>query len=202
MTADRTYIDLLEDILDAIRNGGIPGARICLVLSNNSTAGILEIARASSLPAIHLSQKQFATEVGFVDALLKVLREHGTNLIVLAGYMKRMPPQVVDAYRHRMLNIHPALLPRYGGPGMYGVHVHEAVIAAREKVSGATVHMVDEEYDHGSIVLQKTVPVALDDTPETLAAKVLRVEHEIYPEAIRMFADGRIPVTGEEFAAR
>jgi formyltetrahydrofolate-dependent phosphoribosylglycinamide formyltransferase len=189
-------------ILTAIRNGRIPGARICLVISNNSTAGIMDIARANSLPAIHLSQRQFADEAAFVDEMLKVLRRHGTNLIALAGYMKRLPSRVVHEYHHSILNIHPALLPKFGGVGMYGMHVHEAVIAAREKVSGATVHIVDEEYDHGAIVLQKRVPVAADDTPDSLAAKVIRVEHELYPEAIALFAEGRVPVAGAELATQ
>jgi phosphoribosylglycinamide formyltransferase-1 len=177
-----------QAILTAIQQGRIPGAKICLVISNNSGAGILEIARNNSLPAVHLSQKQFPTEDEFVDALLSLLSVHGVNFIVLAGYMKRIHPRVVEAYRRRIINIHPALLPRYGGPGMYGMHVHEAVIAAGERLSGATVHFVDEEYDRGSIVMQKTVSVAANETPETLAAKVLDIEHEIYPEAIRRLA--------------
>ncbi len=175
-------------ILTALQRGSIPGAQISLVVSNNSRAGILDIARANSLPALHLSQKQFSDEAAYCDALLSALRSHGANFIVLAGYMKKLPPPVVREFRDRIVNIHPALLPRYGGEGMYGMHVHEAVLAAREKVSGATVHLVDEEYDHGAIVLQQTVPVLPGDTAETLAARVLVVEHEIYPEALRRIA--------------
>ncbi len=177
-----------QAILTAIQQGRISGAEIRVVISNNSGAGILEIARNNSLPAVHLSHRQFPTEDEFVDALLSLLSAHGVNFIVLAGYMRRIHPRVVEAYRRRIINIHPALLPRFGGPGMYGIHVHEAVIAAGERLSGATVHFVDEEYDHGSVVLQKTVLVAPDDTPETLAARVLGIEHEIYPEAIRRLA--------------
>jgi len=177
-----------QAILTAIQQGRIPGATIRVVISNNSGSGILEIARNNSLPAVHLSHRQFPSEDEFVDGLLLLLSAHGVNFIVLAGYMKRIHPRVVDAYRRRIINIHPALLPRHGGPGMYGKYVHEAVIAAGERLSGATVHFVDEEYDHGSIVLQKTVSVAADDTPETLAARVLEIEHEIYPEAIRRLA--------------
>ncbi|HUI66400.1 MAG TPA: phosphoribosylglycinamide formyltransferase [Bacteroidota bacterium] len=175
-------------ILTAIQRGSLPGARICLVLSNNSQSGILSIARANALPAIHLSQKQFPDEAAFADTMLSTLRIHGADFIALAGYMKRVPPRVVTAFQNRIINIHPALLPRHGGPGMYGLHVHEAVLAAGEKQSGATVHMVDELYDHGAIILQKAVPVLPGDTPETLAARVLLVEHEIYPEAIRLIA--------------
>lgn len=177
-----------QAILKAVQCGSIPGVRIRLVVSNNSHAGILDTARTNSLPALHLSQKQFSTEAAFVDALLSALRSHGVDFIVLAGYMKQLPPPVVNAFRDRIVNIHPALLPRYGGKGMYGLRVHEAVLSAHEKVSGATVHMVDEEYDHGAIVLQKTVPVLPEDTPETLAERVLRVEHELYPEALRKIA--------------
>jgi phosphoribosylglycinamide formyltransferase-1 len=120
--------------------------------------------------------------------MLNLLHEHGADFIVLAGYMKRVPREVVRAFRDRMVNIHPALLPKHGGKGMYGPHVHEAVIAARERLSGATVHYVDEEYDHGRIVLQRSVPVFAEDTPETLAARVLEVEHTLYPDAIRQLA--------------
>jgi phosphoribosylglycinamide formyltransferase 1 len=181
-----------QSILAAIQQGRIPNARIAVVISNSSGAGILEIARNNSLPAVHLSHRQFPTEDEFVDALLSLLKVHGVNFIVLAGYMKRIHPRVIEAYRRRIINIHPALLPRHGGAGMYGHHVHEAVIAAGDRISGATVHFVDEEYDHGSIVLQKTVSVTRDDTPETLAAKVLDIEHEIYPEAIRRLATGAV----------
>ena len=185
-------------ILSAVDHGRIPRARIRLVVSNNSTAGILEIARDHALPAIHLSQKQFPDEQAFVDALLGVLRKHNVNLIVLAGYLKQLPPQLVRAYKNRIINIHPALLPKFGGQGMYGMHVHEAVIASGEKVSGASVHAVDEEYDHGSILLQRTIPVLPGDTPETLAARVLAVEHQLYPEALRMIAEGEITVGSRE----
>jgi phosphoribosylglycinamide formyltransferase-1 len=180
-------------ILSAIQEKKIPAARICLVISNNSSAGILEIARASSLPAIHLSQKQYPSEELFVEALLTLLRKHQISLIVLAGYMKRIHPRVISTYRNRILNIHPALLPKFGGKGMYGHHVHEAVIRAGEKVSGATVHFVDEVYDHGPVVLQRSIPVEPEDTPETLAAKVLKIEHQLYPEAIRLIAEENLP---------
>ena len=183
-------------VLDAIADGSIPLARISLVISNNATAGILDIARSGSIPALHISQKQFETEETFVAALLETLRSHGTDLVVLAGYMKRLPPPVVHAYRNRIINIHPALLPRFGGHGMYGIHVHEAVLAARETVSGATVHLVDEEYDRGPVLLQRTVPVLPDDTPGTLAARVLAAEHQLLPDAIRLFSEERVDING------
>ncbi len=177
-----------QAILSAIQHGSVPGVTVRLVMSNNSAAGILEIARASCIPAFHLSQKQYSSEEDFADALLALLRRHDVNFVVLAGYMKRVPARIVAAFRGRMINIHPALLPKFGGSGMYGMHVHEAVLAAGEKESGATVHLVDEEYDHGAIIVQKRVPVMKDDTPQSLAARVLEAEHEIFPEALRLLA--------------
>lgn len=179
-------------ILRALEEGVIPNARVCVVISNNSGAGILELARSHNLPAVHLSHKQFADEQQFVRALLELLRRHEVNLVVLAGYMKRLHPAVVDAYRKRIVNIHPALLPKFGGAGMYGHYVHEAVIASGELVSGATVHLVDEEYDHGRILLQQSVSLSAGETADSLAAKVLQIEHQLYPEALRQIAEGQI----------
>ena len=178
-------------IVRAIQEGRIGEVRIAVVISNNADAGILEIARKHGIPALHLNQRQFGDEHLFSAALINMLRHHGTDLIVLAGYMKRVPTPVIGQYRNRIINIHPALLPKFGGAGMYGMHVHKAVIAAGEKTSGATVHIVDEEYDHGSVLLQKSVDVEPGETPGTLAAKVLVVEHEILPEALRLFAAGK-----------
>lgn len=185
-----------QAILDAIRHGDVLNVRVRVVISNNSSARILEIARANAIPAVHLSQQVFPDEERFVDALLEAFRQHDVNFIVLAGYMKKLHPRVIDAFRNRIINIHPALLPKYGGKGMYGMHVHEAVVAQNERVSGATVHLVDEEFDRGAIVLQKQIQLGPDDTAETVAAKVLAIEHEIYPRALRLFAEGRITVNG------
>jgi phosphoribosylglycinamide formyltransferase-1 len=177
-----------QAILTALQQGSVPGVTIRLVISNSSSAGILEIARTHCIPALHLSRKQFSTDEDFVDALLALLGRHGVNFIALAGYMKRVPAAVVTAFRGRIVNIHPALLPKFGGSGMYGMRVHEAVLASAEGESGATVHFVDEEYDHGAIILQRRVPVMPGDTPSTLAERVLAAEHEAYPEALRRLA--------------
>lgn len=185
----------LRAILNAILQKKLSG-RICLVVSNNSKAGALEIARSHQIPAYHRSQLQYPSEDTFAAELLKLLEEHDVELVVLAGYMKKVPSMIVQRYRNRILNIHPALLPSFGGKGMYGARVHEAVIRNGAKVSGATVHIVDDEYDHGPIVLQKRVEVVHDDTPETLAAKVLKIEHEIYPQAIKAFVEGRVKIEG------
>ncbi len=180
-----------QAILNAIQDGAIRNARIQLVISNNSEAGILRTAERSSIPALHISQRRFKTEEEFVAKILDELRNHEINFIVLAGYMRRLPPSLINRFRNRIINIHPALLPKHGGPGMYGMHVHEAVIAAGERVSGATVHVVDEEYDHGAIVLQRELDVMPGETPESLAARVLELEHHLYPEAIRLFTEGK-----------
>ncbi len=182
-----------QAILDAIQQNLLP-ARVTLVVSNKRDAGALEVARTHSLPAVHLSQQQFPDEASFASAMLAVLTKHGVQIIALAGYLKKIPSTVVRQYRNRILNIHPALLPSFGGAGMYGHHVHEAVIASGAKLSGATVHLVDEDYDRGPIVLQKAVPVEEHDTPETLAAKVLKIEHEIYPLALKAFAEDRVTI--------
>jgi phosphoribosylglycinamide formyltransferase-1 len=189
-----------QAILVAIQEGKIPNARVCIVVSNNVDAGILEIARSNGVPGIHLSRKQFDSDNAFEDQLLKCLHEQGTNFIVLAGYMKKLPRRAIETYRQKIVNIHPALLPKYGGKGMYGSYVHEAVIAAHEKYSGATVHMVDEEYDRGAIVLQEKVTVSPGETPESLAAKVLTIEHKLYPDALRLFAEGKVSIQGAEIA--
>lgn len=181
-------------ILDAIDNGRIPNARIVIVISNNSDAGALAIGRGYGIPSLHISRKNFESDNLYTAAIQKALSHHGANFIVLAGYMKKIDPSIVRAYRHRILNIHPALLPSFGGKGMYGIHVHEAVLAAKQKQSGATVHLVDEEYDRGPIVLQKRVNITDNDTPESLATKVLEIEYQLYPEAIRLFAEGSIRI--------
>lgn len=184
-------------ILGAIATGAIPNAQVVLVLSNNSDAGVLALAREHRIPALHIARRQFASDNAFNRSLLEVLENHGANFIVLAGYMKKIDPIIIHSFRNRILNIHPALLPEFGGPGMYGMRVHEAVIGKGSHVSGATVHLVDEEYDHGAIVLQKTIDVDAHDTPETLAARVLCIEHELYPEAIRLFAEDKVRIDGQ-----
>ena len=177
-----------------MRAGTIHHARVCLIISNNSDAGALQIARANAIPSLHLSRQQFQSDEAFNNALLSALTRHGINFVALAGYLKKIHPSVIQAYRNRIINVHPALLPAFGGPGMYGKFVHEAVIKSGAPISGATVHVVDEQYDHGVIILQKSLPVAPDDTPESLAAKISAIEHEIYPEAIRLFAEGKVKI--------
>jgi phosphoribosylglycinamide formyltransferase-1 len=183
----------LQAIIDRIEAGHLT-ARIAVVISNNSQAGALERAKRHGLPTVHLSRPMFLSDEEHDLALLRTLQERGVELVILAGYMKKLGRQTIAAYRNRILNIHPALLPGFGGPGMYGRSVHEAVLASGATVSGVTVHLVDEEYDHGPIVVQRTVPVYPGDTPETLAERVLAQEHALYAEVIQLFAEGRVTV--------
>ena len=185
----------LEAILQAIESGALD-ARVALVVSNKNNAGALERASSRNIPAIVLSPDEFVDEAHYTNRITEVLSTHDVNFITLAGYLKKIPASVIQAYQNRILNIHPALLPAFGGPGMYGKHVHRAVIEYGARWSGATVHLVDENYDTGPIVLQKPVPVYQDDAPEDLAARVLSVEHRLYPEALRLFVEGRIQVRG------
>jgi phosphoribosylglycinamide formyltransferase-1 len=184
-----------QAILDAVADGSL-NATVALCLSNRSDAGALDRARAHQVATSVLPPSAFDTEESYVNALMEKLNEHEVNFIALAGYMKKIPAEVVDAFRGRMLNIHPALLPAFGGPGMYGRRVHEAVFQHGVRWTGATVHLVDENFDTGPIVLQEPVPVHQDDTPQSLADRVLNIEHKIYPEALRLFADGHITLEG------
>jgi len=187
----------LESIIKNIDNGRLD-AKVVIVISNNSKSGALELARNNDIAAHHISQLQFETEASFVSHILEVLKQYDTQLVILAGYMKKVPVKVIQAYKNRILNIHPALLPSFGGKGLYGKFVHEAVLEYGCKVSGATVHIVDEEYDTGPPVYQQCVRILNDDTPETLAARILNVEHEIYPKAIQLFAENRVKVQGRK----
>ena len=171
--------------MSACRNKEIPAA-VVLVISDRAWILALERAAKLLLPSQVVSRKNYESEGAHAQALLELLKKHQIDLICLAGYLTKVPDKVVRAYRGRIINIHPALLPKFGGKGFYGENVHEAVLAAKEKESGATVHYVDEEYDHGSIILQQKVPVLPADTPETLAQRVHQVEYEIYPQAIKL----------------
>ena len=159
-------------------------AEIVLCLSNRSTCGAIDFAREHGVATVHLSEKQFDSFGEFEAAMIRTLREFGIEVILLAGYMRKVPDGVVAAFPERILNIHPALLPKFGGEGMYGINVHAAVLAAGEAESGATVHFVNEEYDKGRILLQARVPVLANDTPESLAERVLECEHRLYPDAL------------------
>lgn len=186
-----------QAIVDAIEHGEIP-ARMVVCISNRPDAGVLERAKKHEIPTIVISPDEFETEDEYCAALLDHLNRLNVGLIVLAGYMRKIPVAIVRAFRNKMLNIHPALLPAFGGKGMYGRRVHQAVLDYGVRWTGATVHIVDEEYDHGPVVLQEPVRVKQDDTPESLAARVLETEHKLYPEAVRLFASNRIRIEGRK----
>ncbi len=185
----------LQAILDAVGEGTL-AAEVALVVADRVGVGALDRAARAGVPTAVLRPADFANGEAFDRALLGALEAEGVTFLALAGYLKRVPASVVRAFRHRILNVHPSLLPAFGGPGFYGRRVHEAALAHGVRWSGATVHLVDEDYDTGPIVLQEPVPVRPDDTPETLAARVLEVEHRLYPEALRLFADGRVRLDG------
>jgi phosphoribosylglycinamide formyltransferase-1 len=183
----------LQSLIDAIKKKKI-NAEIRIVISNNSNAYALERARQNKIKALHLSHRQFATPEEFDEALIATLQKEKVDLICLAGYMKKLAPIVVRIFKNKIINIHPALLPAFGGEGMFGIHVHEAVIKSGVKITGVTVHFVDEVYDRGAIIYQKAVPVRDEDTPESLQKRVLKVEHKVYPFVVGLFASGEIDV--------
>ncbi len=168
-----------QKIIDFFRND--PAVRIRLIVSNKTGAGVLDIAEREGIPTLLIEKERFFQGDAYVD----VLSAYQPSLIVLAGFLWKLPPALVKAFPQKIINIHPALLPNYGGKGMYGHFVHEAVINAKEPESGITIHYVDELYDHGDYIFQTRVPVAPDDTAETLARKVLKLEHEHFPRVIQ-----------------
>jgi formyltetrahydrofolate-dependent phosphoribosylglycinamide formyltransferase len=179
----------LQALLDALRDSAL--ARVARVITNRADAGALERARASGVPATVLRDPDDAAEL--LAALGGEAGGADADLVVLAGYLKLVPPAVVARFRWRMINIHPALLPAHGGPGMYGRRVHAAVLASGAAESGATVHYVDEQYDRGPIVAQQRVAVRPGDTPETLAARVLDAEHRLLPMVVLELARRGVP---------
>ena len=176
----------LQALLEALEGKDAPGA-VALVVSNRDDAPALDLARSRGIRAASI-----ARDGSDAAPLIALLRSHDIALVVLAGYLKRVPDQVVATWRGRVLNIHPALLPAFGGAGMYGRRVHEAVLQSGVRLTGATVHVVDEQYDHGPIVAQWPVPVYATDFPESLAARVLRVEHLLLPRVVDAVAAGRV----------
>ncbi len=162
--------------------------RVALLVSNNSQCLALQRAMMFAIPTLHISSTTHPNESEYSHALLNELRTHSVEIIALAGFMKKMPTDVIQAFPHRIFNIHPALLPKFGGHGMYGANVHRAVIEAGEHESGLTIHEVDADYDSGKVFAQKTVEVLAGDTPETLAHRINEWECEIYPESLHQAA--------------
>jgi formyltetrahydrofolate-dependent phosphoribosylglycinamide formyltransferase len=171
-------------IQEAIAQGQLPHAEIAVVISNHEDAPGLTLAQSKGLNTVALDKADFEGRAAFDTAIAEALKAHQVDLVVLAGYDRILSQPVLDAYPHRILNIHPSLLPAYGGKGMVGSKVHQAVIDGREATSGCTVHVVTDVVDGGAILGQSSVPVLDTDTPETLAARVLAQEHQLYPRMI------------------
>ena len=189
----------LQAIMDAIDHGLINGARIRTVISNNADAYALERARKYGVEGLLLSPKDFDSREDFHQALLDALLEREIDLVVLAGYLVVVPPIVIKAFENRIINIHPSLIPSFCGTGCYGLHVHEKALERGVKVSGATVHFVDEGTDTGPIILQKPVAVNQDDTPGTLQRRIMEeAEWVILPKAIDLIAGGKVHVDGRK----
>ncbi len=185
----------LQSIIDAVERGSL-NATIAPVISNKPGVFALERAARHGIPALVIDHRDYSDRMGFTRAVRDSLLDYGVELVCLAGFLRILDPIFFEAFPNRVLNIHPALLPAFGGQGMYGHHVHQAVLASGAKFSGATVHLVTPETDVGPIIIQDTVEVADDDTSDSLAAKVLQVEHRIYPEAIRRVLEERIAIDG------
>ena len=178
----------LQSIIDNCIEGNINGD-VVVIITNNSKAKALERAANHGIDGLHISSFTEGTQEKADKKICAEMVSRGVDLIVLAGYMKSISSELLNTFEGRIINIHPALLPKFGGSGMYGMHVHEAVIASGEKESGPTVHYVDSKYDHGSIIAQVKVPVYPEDTPEILQKRVLVEEHKLLPEVIRKIAE-------------
>lgn len=181
----------LQAIIDGCKTGSLD-AKVCAVISNNSNSLALERAKREEIANYHISQRLIPNVEELDNRILEILSYHETDMIFLAGYMRMLGVSVLRKYENRIFNIHPALLPKYGGKGMYGMNVHIAVISAGEKVSGVTIHRVNEEYDNGEIVAQTAVDVMENDSAETLAERVLKREHTFLVEVIQDIIDGKI----------
>jgi len=183
----------LRNLLEKIAQGQLD-AEISLVISSNARAGGLEIARQAGIATRVVRRRDFASDEDYSMALFAACSGASPDWVVMAGFLTFVP--IPPSYENRVLNIHPALIPAFCGHGFYGHHVHEAVLSYGAKVSGCTIHFVDNQYDHGPIILQQVVPVLDDDTPESLAARVFEAECEAYPRALRALASGRVRVEG------
>lgn len=178
-------------IVDACERGDL-SASVELVISNNKDSLALVSAQDKNIKTAHIGSSTYPEPDALDQAMTDALNEQNIDLVLLAGFMKKIGPKVLSSYRGRIINIHPSLLPKFGGKGMFGINVHSAVLAAGEKESGVTIHLVDGEYDEGAILAQQTVSIAAGETSASLAAKVLKVEHVLFAETIQKIVDGSI----------
>jgi len=184
-----------QSIYQRIESGDIPG-KIACVISNNRDAPVLEKARTSQIPAFHKAESQFDLPAGYVEDISALLKELQVDYVLLAGYMKMIPEALIEQYPNKIVNIHPALLPSFGGKGYYGMKVHQAVIERGVKWTGVTIHFVDKIYDHGPIIYQYPVRVRDDDTPESLSERMLEYEHRVYPKIVGWLCNDWVQVKG------
>lgn len=187
----------LQALLDSKRNGLIRNGNISLVISSSPDAYALKRAEAYSVKSVVIDRKEYQTRSGFTEAILNELKEHQIDLVVLAGFIYILSPNFTQCYKNRVINVHPSLIPAFCGNGYYGLRVHEKVLEYGVKLTGATVHFVNEETDGGPIILQKSVVVKDDDSPETLQRRVMeQAEWVILPKAVELYCDGRLKVDG------
>ena len=187
----------LQAIIDAIEDGHING-EIVVVISDREGAFGLERAEKHGIAGITINRKDYKNKDEFFNILMEELEEYKVELVVLAGFLTILSCSFVEKFKNRILNVHPALIPAFCGDGFYGEKVHKAVLDYGVKISGATVHFVDEKADTGPVILQEAVKVSEDDTVETLAARVLKVEHKILPEAVRLYCEGKLTIDGRK----
>lgn len=181
----------MQSVVDACRAGTL-NANPVVVISNNKSAFALERAGREGIATYQMNSVTHPDPDKLDDAILRALRRHSVDLVVLAGFLKKIGPATLTAFRNRIVNIHPALLPKYGGKGMFGANVHTAVIAAGDAETGVTIHLVDAEYDHGPVLAQCRMPVEADDTAETLAGRLINLEHQFLVETLRNIISGNI----------
>ncbi len=185
----------LQALIDARDAGTLRSGELALVVASKSSAYALERARSAGIETVVVPRKKFDSREEFTHGIVRVLSEHGIGLVILAGFLYILSPEFVESYRNRVINVHPALIPAFSGEGCYGLHVHEMALARGVKVTGATVHFVNEETDGGPIILQKAVAVEDGDTPETLQLRVMQqAEWKLLPEAAELFCAGRLRI--------
>lgn len=177
----------LQAVIDACQLGKIP-CQIVVVISNNSKAFALERARAANIPALHLSARTENNELQLDIALCNALKKHNTDLVMTLGYMKKLGDNTLDHFRNRILNVHPSLLPKFGGKGMYGQKIHEAVLAAGESHSGASIHLLDGDYDTGPVIAQQSIQIAPEETVQSLEHRILKIEHMLLVDTLDKIA--------------
>ena len=168
--------------------------QIKVLISSNPKAQALITAKKYQIDNYVFQLKNYNSPFEFERELLNVLSNHDCDFIILAGYLKKIPNSIIKKYPNKIVNIHPALLPKFGGKGMYGIHVHEAVLQSGEKETGVTIHLIDEKYDNGPIIIQEKVKVNKNDTPQELQQRVLKIEHKLYPKVIKLLCDDKIKI--------